>query len=207
MFTGIVREIGAVVSVDGGGRRPGTGRTRARNGRRLQQSATRSRSRVAASPRPPSRAASSRSTPSRRRSRGRRSGRSRRGTPSTSSRRSVPASRSAATTSRGTSTRVGEVRSVETEGDGRRVAVGASADVLRYCVEKGSMTVDGVSLTVASLAGEAFEVALVPHTLEATTLVRPRARPAREPRGRRLREVRGEAAGALRATIRAWRRT
>jgi riboflavin synthase len=65
---------------------------------------------------------------------------------------------------------VGEVRSVETEGDGRRMAVGASADVLRYCVEKGSVTVDGVSLTVASLAGEAFEVALVPHTLEATTL-------------------------------------
>jgi len=65
---------------------------------------------------------------------------------------------------------VGEVRSVVTEGDGRRMAVGASADVLRYCVEKGSVTVDGVSLTVASLAGEAFDVALVPHTLDATTL-------------------------------------
>jgi riboflavin synthase len=65
---------------------------------------------------------------------------------------------------------VGDIRSVEAEGDGRRVVVSASDDVLRYCVEKGSITVDGVSLTVASLAADAFEVALVPHTLEATTL-------------------------------------
>ena len=64
---------------------------------------------------------------------------------------------------------VGSVRSVEAEGDGRRVVVMAPAEVLRYCVEKGSVTVDGVSLTVASLAGDAFAVALVPHTLEATT--------------------------------------
>jgi riboflavin synthase len=41
---------------------------------------------------------------------------------------------------------------------------------LRYLVEKGSVTVDGVSLTVASLDGEGFSVALIPHTLEATTL-------------------------------------
>jgi riboflavin synthase len=42
--------------------------------------------------------------------------------------------------------------------------------VLRYCVEKGSITVDGVSLTVAELGREEFAVAFVPHTLEATTL-------------------------------------
>jgi riboflavin synthase len=42
--------------------------------------------------------------------------------------------------------------------------------VLRYVVEKGSITLDGVSLTVAELADDAFAVALVPHTLEATTL-------------------------------------
>ena len=39
-----------------------------------------------------------------------------------------------------------------------------------YCVEKGSITVDGVSLTIAELADGAFAVALVPHTLVATTL-------------------------------------
>jgi riboflavin synthase len=65
---------------------------------------------------------------------------------------------------------VGRVQSVEAEGEGLRVFVEAPDDVLRYCVEKGSIAVDGVSLTVAELSDDAFAVALVPHTLEATTL-------------------------------------
>ena len=44
------------------------------------------------------------------------------------------------------------------------------AELLRYCVEKGSIAVDGVSLTIAELAEDAFAVALVPHTLAVTTL-------------------------------------
>ena len=48
--------------------------------------------------------------------------------------------------------------------------VEAPDDVSRYCVEKGSVTVDGVSLTVAALAHGGFAVALVPHTLAVTTL-------------------------------------
>jgi riboflavin synthase len=65
---------------------------------------------------------------------------------------------------------VGRIQSVEAEGEGLRVFIEAPEDVLRYCVEKGSVTVDGVSLTIAELAEGAFAVALVPHTLEATTL-------------------------------------
>ena len=41
---------------------------------------------------------------------------------------------------------------------------------MRYVVHKGSVTVDGVSLTVASRSAESFSVALIPHTLEVTTL-------------------------------------
>jgi riboflavin synthase len=65
---------------------------------------------------------------------------------------------------------LGAIGSVEAEGDGLRVVVEAPPEILRYCVEKGSITVDGVSLTVAELLEDAFAVALVPHTLGATTL-------------------------------------
>jgi riboflavin synthase len=65
---------------------------------------------------------------------------------------------------------VGRVRKVEPEGDGRRMWFEVPPDVLRYCVEKGSITVSGVSLTVAGLEEGVFSVALVPHTLHETTL-------------------------------------
>jgi riboflavin synthase len=62
------------------------------------------------------------------------------------------------------------VRSVEAEGDGTRVWIDAERDLLRYLVEKGSITVEGVSLTVADLDAAGFAVALVQHTLAVTTL-------------------------------------
>lgn len=61
---------------------------------------------------------------------------------------------------------VGRIRRVDAEG----LEVEAPAEILRYCVEKGSITVEGVSLTVATLGGSSFGVALVPHTRTATTL-------------------------------------
>ena len=64
---------------------------------------------------------------------------------------------------------VGTVRSVDPEGAGSRIWVDAPPDVLRYCVEKGSIAVDGVSLTVAALDEGGFAVALIPHTLSETT--------------------------------------
>jgi len=65
---------------------------------------------------------------------------------------------------------VGEVVDVRPAGDGREMTVGLPAGLERYVVEKGSITVDGVSLTVASLDRDRFGVALIPHTLEVTTL-------------------------------------
>ena len=65
---------------------------------------------------------------------------------------------------------VGRVRSHEREGDGTRMWIEPPRDLLRYCVEKGSIAVDGVSLTIADLADDAFAIALVPHTLAETTL-------------------------------------
>lgn len=50
------------------------------------------------------------------------------------------------------------------------VRVGAPPDVLRYVVEKGSVAVDGVSLTVVDVLDDGFTVALIPHTAEVTTL-------------------------------------
>jgi riboflavin synthase len=61
---------------------------------------------------------------------------------------------------------VGTVQSFEDD----RLTIEAAPELLRYCVEKGSITVDGVALTITDVTADAFEVALVPHTLEVTTL-------------------------------------
>ena len=65
---------------------------------------------------------------------------------------------------------VGRVRSSEPAGEGRRMTIELPSELARYCVEKGSITVDGVSLTIASVARATVAVALVPHTLARTTL-------------------------------------
>jgi riboflavin synthase len=65
---------------------------------------------------------------------------------------------------------VGSVASTADEGFARVVRVAAPEQLLRYVVEKGSIAVDGVSLTIAAVDDEAFEVSLIPETLERTTL-------------------------------------
>ena len=64
---------------------------------------------------------------------------------------------------------VGTVDAIRPDGQGRRLSIRCPGDLLRYVVEKGSVTVDGVSLTVASVVGDKFDIALIPHTLESTT--------------------------------------
>ena len=65
---------------------------------------------------------------------------------------------------------VATVARVEDDGDARRVWLVPEESLLRYLVPKGSVTLDGVSLTVVEVGSTAFEVALIPHTLGATTL-------------------------------------
>jgi riboflavin synthase len=65
---------------------------------------------------------------------------------------------------------LGAIRAVREEGFARVVTIEADPALLRYVVEKGSIAVDGVSLTVAAVDGDAFSVSLIPETLERTTL-------------------------------------
>jgi riboflavin synthase len=65
---------------------------------------------------------------------------------------------------------VGEVAAVEGDGFARRVRVELDTRLLRHVVEKGSVALDGVSLTVAALGEDWIEVSLIPETLERTNL-------------------------------------
>lgn len=65
-----------------------------------------------------------------------------------------------------------EVAGIEPEADSIRMRFTADPPLLRYIVEKGSVTVDGVSLTVTAAGNESFELVLIPHTLDVTVLGR-----------------------------------
>jgi riboflavin synthase len=69
---------------------------------------------------------------------------------------------------------VGEVIAVRPEGDGARLDVAVAGGLRPLLIPKGSVTIDGVSLTVAALGEDSFGVALIPHTLAVTTLGRRR---------------------------------
>ena len=64
---------------------------------------------------------------------------------------------------------VGEVLSVEPDGNARRVRIRAPHAVAALVAEKGSVAVDGISLTVTDVDGAVFGVSLIPHTLAVTT--------------------------------------
>ena len=66
---------------------------------------------------------------------------------------------------------VGEVTRVDVDATGgARVSLKVPAELSRYLVERGSIAIDGVSLTIAAVDGEEITVALIPHTLAVTTL-------------------------------------
>jgi len=65
---------------------------------------------------------------------------------------------------------IGVVAEIEDDGFARRIRVSAPDDVLRYIVSKGSVAVDGVSLTITQIDDTSFTVSLIPETLERTNL-------------------------------------
>lgn len=65
---------------------------------------------------------------------------------------------------------VGKVTRLQDDCGARRVWLAAPEEALRYLIPKGSVAIDGVSLTVVDAGRDAFQVALIPHTLQATTL-------------------------------------
>ncbi len=66
---------------------------------------------------------------------------------------------------------VGELLSLHNDGRSVRMRIQAPAELAKYIAEKGSITVDGVSLTVNAVDGSLFELNIVPHTMQETTLI------------------------------------
>lgn len=64
----------------------------------------------------------------------------------------------------------GTVTAARGEGESTILTVAAPPEIMRYVVEKGSITLEGVSLTVAARTADDFDIALIPHTMELTTL-------------------------------------
>jgi len=65
---------------------------------------------------------------------------------------------------------VGVIMDKVPSGDGATLSVGIDPGFMRYCISKGSIALDGVSLTIASMSENIIKIALIPHTLEMTTL-------------------------------------
>ena len=65
---------------------------------------------------------------------------------------------------------VGVIRSRQQDGNAIVLVIGASPEILRHCVAKGSITVDGISLTINEVTDHGFSVAIIPHTAKVTTL-------------------------------------
>jgi len=65
---------------------------------------------------------------------------------------------------------VGTIRGRHQEGNAIFFAIEAPQEILRYCVVKGSVTVDGISLTINEVSNKGFSVAIIPHTAKVTTL-------------------------------------
>jgi riboflavin synthase len=64
----------------------------------------------------------------------------------------------------------GRIRDKREEGNGWRISIDAPETVLKYAIKKGSIAIDGISLTIADLDRDGFSIAMIPHTAKLTTL-------------------------------------
>ncbi|MDH5563188.1 MAG: riboflavin synthase [Nitrospirota bacterium] len=65
---------------------------------------------------------------------------------------------------------IGALRAREQDGNAIYLTVEAPEDIMRYCVAKGSITIDGISLTINAVKDRSFAVAIIPHTAKVTTM-------------------------------------
>ena len=65
---------------------------------------------------------------------------------------------------------IGTLRAREQDGNATYLTVEAPEDIMRYCVAKGSITIDGISLTINGVTDRSFAVAIIPHTAQVTTM-------------------------------------
>jgi riboflavin synthase len=65
---------------------------------------------------------------------------------------------------------IGILRAREQDGIAAQLTVEAPEDIMRYCVTKGSITMDGISLTINAVTDRSFVVAIIPHTAKVTTM-------------------------------------
>lgn len=65
---------------------------------------------------------------------------------------------------------VGRIKKIKSIGNDLKIEINAPEDILRYCIKKGSIAVDGVSLTIVDLFSDSFTVVIIPHTANTTTI-------------------------------------
>ncbi len=65
---------------------------------------------------------------------------------------------------------VGKIKQIEQKGDYLQIDIEAPLEILKYCIKKGSIAVDGISLTISELSSSFFTLVIIPHTAKMTTL-------------------------------------
>lgn len=65
---------------------------------------------------------------------------------------------------------IGIIKRIENKGDYQQIEIEAPEDILKYCIKKGSIAIDGISLTIVDIFPSSFTVVIIPHTAKMTTI-------------------------------------